>query len=392
MLSGAAIFVSVVAFLIVLFVMNGMNASIADRLLALEPHLVLGAKTDPAKTVTDTEWVRAALGPQVTRIMPYELQDVILRSFDGQFRGAQSKGITEEALRDFLNEVRRLSKRKTLEDESFEMQDGDIVIGIDLARSLNLFEGDTVLAMPPESLLLPSGEAPRMERLRVRRILSTQLSDLDAKLFLYVRGKAFRSFQGSPSRTVGVEMTLVNARAADAAKAALLKSIRKDLFAQGILKAETWSERNSALFFALRMEKLLIGLFLGLAALIAGSSILGVMTLLISQKRRDIALLRVMGLSQKRTVALFMRIGIVLAGGAVVAGAVVGTGVGLWIEAYPLNVLPDIYYDSEIPAQFDAKLLLFTLLAAAGLVGLGSWFPARTVSDIEPAQVLRQKN
>lgn len=389
-LSFGSIALSVFAFLVVLFVMNGMNASIKDRLIALEPHIVVNVEgaTRAEEAAAHPDVAALADDPDLHHSF-FESQDVILRTLEGQFRGAVARGLDENGLREFLQEIHRLRPSGFSEDPALALGDepgeGEVLIGIDLARALGLFEGDQLLVLSPESLLLPAGEAPRSERVRVKKVISSNLADLDAQLFVYIRGKALRSLASSPARRAGLEIRLPNGDRADAWK--------REFGEKPGLRVETWGERNSALFFALRMEKVMIGTFLALAGLVASGSILTVMALLLSQKRRDIALLRVLGLPASETVLLFTRIGMVLAGSAILLGAFGGVIAGLYIEANPLRVLPgEVYYDAEIPARFDFFLALLTVSIAGALGFFGAWIPSRSIVDIEPTRLLRQKN
>ncbi|MBX3039906.1 MAG: ABC transporter permease [Bdellovibrionaceae bacterium] len=387
MLSTAAIFVSVTAFLVVLFVMKGMNRSIEKRVLALEPHLVL--ELEPEASGEAREFVDQTLQREDLKTSRYESQDVILRSLDGQFQGAVARGLDTQGLREFWTEVQRLQRRQSgpvdvslLWNPSDELGDGEVLVGIDLARSLGLFEGDLVVAVAPEGLLAAAGEAPKTERLRVKKVVATQLADLDAGLFLYGRDKSLKTWKRSPSRREGVEVRLT-----DGTKAAAVKKSWGEFPG---LRVSTWGERNSDLFFALMLEKLVIGTFLALSGLVAGSSILTVMVLLLTQKRRDIALLRVLGLSGQKTILIFTRIGMILAGVGIGGGLVVGLLLGVYLEAYPLQVLPEhIYYDSSIPAEVDLLLTLFTLIGASVLTFLGAWIPSRQLANVAPTQILR---
>ncbi|MBX2986295.1 MAG: ABC transporter permease [Bdellovibrionaceae bacterium] len=396
-LSTSAIFLSVFAFLIVLFVMKGMNRSIEQRVIALEPHLVaeVSGATSAVAAERNPLWDVVREKQPQARIAFYESQDVILRSLDGQFQGVVAKGLDPDGLRDFLSEMSRLRREELrkkgrpvpdepLLDPSEEPGEGEVLVGTDLARSLNLIEGDPVTVIAPESLLLPVDEAPRTERLRVKRVVSTNLADLDAKLFLYARGHALRKLRDSPGRHSGAEIRIPDGMKANAVKKSLGDT-------PGVI-VQTWGERNSDLFFALLMEKIVIGTFLALAGLVAGSSILTVMVLLLMQKRRDIALLRVLGLSNRGSVQLFTRIGLLLGGSGILAGTVLGLIAGSWIETHPLQVLPDIYYDSEIPAQVDGVLVFFTLCVAFLLAFLGAWLPSRSLASLAPNDVLRGKN
>ena len=144
--------------------------------------------------------------------------------------------------------------------------------------------------------------------------------------------------------------------------------------------AQTWMNRNSELFFALKLEKLVIGVFLGLAGLLSASSIVGVLSLLLFQKRREIKLLRALGLSSKRTLDIFSKIGLMLTFSGVFSGAILGTGISLYIQGHPLNILSDSYYDPQVPALVDWSLVIVVILFATLVGWYGSWSPARKVA------------
>ena len=136
----------------------------------------------------------------------------------------------------------------------------------------------------------------------------------------------------------------------------------------------------------------MIGTFLGLAGLIASSSVLTVLALLMSQKKHDIAIIKTLGLSQRKTLMLFTKIGLWISGGAISLGTAIGLGISLYIEYNPVNILPNIYYDSSIPAYVEMSFVAAVLTVAAVLAFLGSYLPAKVTLSIQPAILLRQKN
>lgn len=390
-LSLVAITVSVSAFLIVLFVMNGMNESIQKRIMSLEPHLVIQKKGALKEfDIQNEEIFKKIKTLDRPQFATYENQDVILRTIDGQFRGAIARGITKDRFESLILQLTQLdhdNKNRVEDVISWGPEEipgpGEVVVGIDLARSLNLFEGDYITVVPPEGLLLPPGEAPPFEKVQVRKIISTNLADLDAQYIFYQSGQSLRKFSNTASRQSGVEVWLSSGRKAQSIKD---KIVDKDYI------IETWIERNSALFYALKLEKLMIGIFLGLAGLIASTSILTVLALLMSQKKRDIALLRTLGLSAHRTLKLFVSMGVLLSFSGVGAGLIIGTGLGFYIQENPINILPQIYYDSQIPARVDWLLILGVLIASFIISFLGSWWPAKESLKVDLAQSLRIKN
>ncbi|HWU43823.1 MAG TPA: ABC transporter permease, partial [Bdellovibrio sp.] len=295
-LSMGAICLSVTAFLVVLFVMNGMNASIKSRIVGLEPHLyvtVPGART--ATVLENHPAFQRLKEDEGNRAYVYETQDVIIRSQDGQFRGGIARGVTRPSLEYFIEQLQQLDAKKLSaaqrKEESpgyfWNPQDipdeGEVVLGVDLAQSLGVFEGDFITVVSPGGLLLPPGETPKFERVRIKRIVTTSLSDVDSQYLFYQRGKALTSLDNEGLKKIGIEAWLADEKN--------VSSMRESLLKFPDVQVETWEDRNGALLYALRLEKLTIGFFLGLAGMIAASSILTVLALLLSQKRRDIAIL-----------------------------------------------------------------------------------------------------
>ncbi len=394
-LSFFAITLSLSAFFIVLFVMNGMNRNIKSRIMALEPHLTTttektankSGSAQAAAQVTDNSNIEAMV-PSGTISIPYQRFDLIMRTLDGQFRGGEATGYNSRGISEWLQQLRTTYKpnqrRYFLEENNnFDLGENEIAIGVDLARSLAVLEGDEITLIPPETLLLSSLETPLFQKVTIKKILVTDLVDLDTKLILFNSDNSLKSFSQTLSRKTGTHMWFTSIDQAEEMKTKLA----------GIqITSETWQEKNSDLFFALKMEKTMIGVFLGLAGMIAASSILTVLALLMSQKKHDIAILKTLGLSERRTLFLFTKIGLWISGVAISLGTLIGLGVSLYIEYNPVNVLPNIYYDSSIPSSVNVMFAVVVFAVAMTLAFLGSYIPAKVTQLIQPAILLRQKN
>lgn len=388
-LSVVAIGLSATAFLVVLFVMNGMNASIHKRMLALEPHLYVTVNGVNKGNLLEVHPVFQRLKEnEENKSFVYETQDVILRTLDGQFHGAIARGVSAESLRFMIDHITELDQKKSHPGSDFWQPEqlpgkGEIIIGVDLARSLNVFEGDYLTVVPPEGLLLPPGETPKFEKVQISKVITTSLADLDAQYIFYQRGSTLATLDNAVSRKVGIEVWTPDGKG--------VNGLKKDVEKFSDVSAETWMDRNSVLFYALKLEKLVIGTFLGLAGMIAGTSILSVLALLMSQKKRDVAILKTLGLSNRATVRIFTQMGLMLAAFGLIPGVVIGTLLSYYIEKNPVNILPDIYYDSQIPALVDPSLVVGVLVVGLLVCWAGAWYPARTAADIEPAKALRLK-
>jgi lipoprotein-releasing system permease protein len=361
--------------------MNGMNRNIKARIMALEPHLTTTNNFAQDQDVTG--------GIKNANLIKYQKFDLILRSIDGQFRGGEATGYSTQGLNDWSKQLnlthlqnrRQFSAYENTED--LQLGENEIAIGVDLARSLGVLEGDELTLIPPETLLLSSLETPLFQKVIVKKILLTDLYDLDSKLILFNSDLSLKRFSNTLSRKTGFHVWFNSVDDAETAK---------QLLATKNITSETWQEKNSDLFFALKMEKLMIGTFLGLAGLIASSSILTVLALLMSQKKFDIAIIKTLGLSQKKTLWLFTKIGLWISGLAIFLGTVLGVGISLYIQYNPVNVLPNIYYDSSIPAYVNFSFLGVVMLLSSVLAFFGSYLPAKATLEIQPALLLRQKN
>lgn len=383
-LSFLAIVISLISFFVVLFVMNGMNLNIKKRIIALEPHLTTYQKLDEDQTVKQ-------IIPK-SEVIYFQSFDLILRTIDGQFRGGQATGYNDEGLKLWMNHLVKLQEKGNhkfqtsgfdVDFDSLVLAENEVAIGVDLARSLGLLEGDEITLIPPETLLLSSLETPLFQKVTVRRILTTDIYDLDSKLILFNVNNTLSSFSKTLSLKRGFHIWFNSVSDADA--------VKKDLIQKNI-HAETWQEKNSDLFFALLMEKSMIGVFLGLAGLIASSSILTVLALLLSQKKQDIAIIKTLGLSQKETLWLFTKMGLWISGSAILLGSCLGLGISYYLQFNPVHLLPNIYYDSSIPALVDLSFALIVIACAFVLAFLGSYLPALATLKIQPALLLRQKN
>jgi lipoprotein-releasing system permease protein len=265
-ISGVAI--GVFALVVVISVMSGFDDQIRSRLLSVEPHLVA---TLPSKT-SPYSGDRIGSHPELARLQSdkslqvdlFDNQDVIIRTVDGNFGGAVARGVESSTLKFILSESQKSVGSSALvaplAKETMELGRGEVMIGIDLARSLGIFEGDTLTLIAPEALLLPEGEAPPFERVTVKSLVTTNLADIDEKVMFYGRGKSLLTFSGSPSRVSGFEVRLPNADN--------FQPLKSSLEAKGF-SVESWIDRNSSLFYALKMEKFAMGVFLGLAGLVA---------------------------------------------------------------------------------------------------------------------------
>lgn len=383
-LSMVSIGVAVAAFILVLSVMSGLHHNINLRILALEPHLIaeFEKNVDEAQ-ILEHDVAKYLRDEKQVEVQLFDRQDVILRTVDGIFHGAVARGVTEQTMQSMLTKLAELPQQKNSSySPSFDIPEEDeIIMGSGLAKQMNVFEGDHVTVLPPESLLMAPGENPPFSKVLVKQIVATNVAELDSQMVLFQRGKALLNFAKAGSRRVGYDVWLKDPYTAG--------DLKKDLARFPEVKIETWRERNSAVFLALRLEKLMLGSFLGLSALITTFSIWSVLTLLVTQKQKEMGLLMAVGFSNISLRDLFQRVGMYLAGIGLGVGSLVGVLAAIYLEKYPLKVLPDIYYDSEIPARVDYFFILIVLALAIMIIYGAVRLAMNRLLALKPAEALR---
>ena len=359
--------------------------------LAIEPHLVVSVEGLKRASEYKKHPIYDFLKKQPdTKVFVMESQDVILRTIDGIVHAAIARGVDSASLDFILTETERVARKmsglegdqapdKTPEYHS-NLQPGEVLMGLDLANLLNVFEGDKLTIVPPEGLLLPPGEIPPFETLTVRGVVDSNYGDHDAKMIYYHRGKSFYRLRDTASREIGIEVRVKNPEEID--------QLVSDLESKGA-KVSTWRERNSSLLFALWMERFIVGLLLGMSALIAGFSIITVIVLLMTQKKRDMGVFMALGLSLQKTRSMFMQLGLILSSLGIGLGLVLGLVICYLVDTYSKGVLPDIYYDSSIPAQVEGTQITIIIGLAVLFCLNAVWLSTRKYRFLTPSEALR---
>jgi lipoprotein-releasing system permease protein len=376
--------------------MSGMNETIETRLLSLTPHLILTQSQDEKGGLASPLRLSKhdLFGTEIEHEGFFEKQDLIVRTLEGQFRGVQGYGIDKETFEMIFAHLRQLERRHRSKDSRIQTEvvmdvpgEDEVILGADLARNLGVLDGEEITLMTPESFVSGGDQNFKARKVRVKRVLGTQVEELDTQVVFYTKDVTLAQFRSSASLQKGVEIWLNDFR-----KAPRIKKQLAEFFGNSdrtSLRIETWKEKNSALFLALLLEKTMIGLFLGMAGILSGFSVVTVMILLISQKRKDIALLKTLGLSQTKTVRLFVKIGTLMGLVGIVPGLLLSLVASLYIQFNPVQILPDIYYDSTIPARVSFGFFGLIFVVSVLLCALASAVPARRTLRVEPAEVLR---
>ena len=381
LISTLGVGVGVMALIIALALMTGLQQELRDRIVGSTAHIyafrIGGTFEDPA-----AELQRLESQPGVLGAAPVVMGKGILRSADGsQF--ITLKGI-DPALEPRVTEVSRSMRAGTLgalAERSEEHPDG-IVVGEDLAAGLHVSVGDNVELITPEGTLTPGGMMPRTRTFRVVGVYRLGLFEFDSAYgFVHI------DVAQQLLRRIGPDY--IELRAADMFEAPSLANRIEDALGPSY-QLQDWSEMNSSLFSALWLEKMAISITIGLIVMVAALNIIASLILLVMEKSRDIAILKTMGCSKQRIRTIFMLQGLVIGVIGTAIGAVLGLGVCFIADRYKLIQIPlDVYQISYVPFTVELSDFLAVVAASILICFVATIYPSRQAAKLDPAQALR---
>lgn len=385
MVSLIGMALGIASLITVLSVMNGFAGELRDRILALVPHLEVEAGEGALENWRELGDALLARD-RVVGVAPYIDSKVLLTSYR-DVRGSQLTAVdpAAEASVSRVSDFMLAGSFDALSTVRFGM-----VLGHLQARALGVNIGDEVQVTIPRLTVTPLGTFPRSKRFTVVGIfeIGAQLDSHQAYIGLESGQRLF----GLGKAVGGLRVELDDLFAAPS----MATAIAADL-APGY-RIRDWSSSQGNLFAAIRMEKIMMTVLLLSVVAVAAFNIISTLTMAVTEKRSDIAVLRTMGARASSIMAIFMAHGLLLASIGIAVGAAVGIILALNISDVTLLLErmigtklfnPEIYFISDLPSRLLWSDVFVVSLLAMLLSLLAALFPAWRAARIAPAEVLR---
>jgi lipoprotein-releasing system permease protein len=367
----------VAALIIALAIETGFREDLQRKLLGAQAHISLlprvpGGISDYTQLTKDIEKI-----PGVVAAAPAVYETVLISSTK-QSQGVELKGIIPEL------ESRVSTFSQTIVQGSLkEFNDDAIVVGRDLANQLGITVGDDVQVLSPQTTVSPFGAMPTGLAFRVIAIFSSGLYDLDSK-WAYVPLERAQRLARSGDVAGTIEVKVANIYDATAIGQRIVNELGHGLDFQD------WISLNKSIFQALRLEKVVMFITIGLIVIVAALNIVAMLIMMVLEKTRDIAILLSMGATQDQIRRIFILQGVMI--------GVVGTGIGVFLghflsfiaDKYKLiRLAPEVYTIAYVP--FRAELLdTITVAAVAVFISfLATLYPSAAASRLHPVEALR---
>jgi lipoprotein-releasing system permease protein len=380
--SVLGVLVGVMALMIALGLLTGLQTEIRTKILGATAHISIFKSRSDGFDDHQAVVARVRALPDVLGAAPAVYSKGLLSSATGAMP-VTIKGIVpaeERTVTELASQVEG-AELEALDGGTTDMP--PVLLGRDLANHLAVGPGDVVTVTSPQGRLSPVGLLPRVARLRVAGLVRTGLYEFDSGWAYLPMGAAQRLF-GTEGRA-----TLVEVRVQD--MYGVRDSGRRILDALGDGYVVTdWIETNESLFSALWLEKVAIGITIGLIVMVAALNIVATLVLMVMEKHKDIAILVSMGASRGAVTRIFMLQGTLIGAVGTTVGGLLGWLACRLLDHYKVIQVPvDVYQVSYVPFTLLGQDAFAVIAGSIVTCFLATLYPARRASRLDPAEALR---
>jgi lipoprotein-releasing system permease protein len=367
----------VAALVITLSVMSGFQKDIRDKILGIQSHVVMN-RID-GSTFTDYKKIQEEIkgNKNIKASSPFIYKHGMIRALGSSL----SSGLIIKAV-NFKDEdaMVNLSKHIQISDMDFDgIGEGQIVLGSEIAKSIGATAGDEVILMFPSNF----ASMPKMYKFKIMALFHSAMYDFDSSLGFIDVSYAQKIF------SMEGEVSGINIQTYNFDKAVNIAAQLQREFGYPY-RIKAWIELNKNLFSALKLEKIMMFLILGLIILVAAFNIISNLLLLSVQKSKEIGIMSAIGFSKLSIAKIFFYEGIVVGFFGTFLGLVFGLGISLILKYFEIFKLPHgVYYVDRLPVAI-IPLDIFSVAACAFIITVfAGIYPAYQVSKLEPLEAIR---
>ena len=379
--SFLGIMLGVAILIIVMSVMNGFKTDLTNKILGLNPHIVVqsnGFEIDESYILKLREKFK-----DISVSKTYLGEGIII--VNEQAKGVIFKGVNnnEKKIREFL-------KKNIINGDINKFKKNNIFIGSELAFNLNLNEGDNINLMSSSFVATPLGNLPKQENFNIAGIFNSGFVEFDQNI-IFLTTEDVLSIFDKDINDQNLEIYLKNPLEANLYKNEIQK-INQNYFIY------TWSDLNKSFFSALKVERNVMFIILTLIIIVAAFNIISGLTILIKNKTKEIAILKTLGLNNTSIKKSFFLTGFTIGFFATISGIILGIIFSYNIEkvriflssVFNLEIFPsDIYFLEKLPSEINLNSIFIIFILSLLVSAIASYVPARHISKMKTFRALK---
>lgn len=384
------IILGVAALITVISVMSGMQGELRGKILESTPHLYVLEYSTSLQLVDYQQVIDSIMSMDgVTGAAPFAMSNVNLVLDGGRYsQPAYLFGVDIDTTGVAATDMERQIIEGALDLGSPESGLSPLLMGSVLADRMGVFPGDTMVLMSMENLKqdMFGGFQPTLRQFEITGTFTTGMYEYDLSN-VYTTLAAAQDLIGMDARDAsGIGVRTVDAERATEIGAAMGERLGYPY------TVESWIVRNRALFSALQLEKIALGVIVFLIVLVAAFNIVSTLVMVVSDRTKEIGILRTMGMTQKGIMWVFVIQGVWIGVIGTTIGATLGVTVSWALDRFELIKIPgDVYFVDHLPATLDPFDISLIVLCSIVVSFLATIYPARQASRLEPVDAIRHE-
>ena len=379
--SFIGIMLGVAILIIVMSVMNGFKTDLTNKILGLNPHIVV----EPNNFIINNDYV--------TKIKENFKEVSISKTYSGEgiiIINDKAKGIIFKGVNIQEKKIKEFFENNIVSGDINKFKKNNIFIGTELAFNLDLKEGDNINLMSSAFVATPLGSLPKQEAFKIAGIFNTGFVEFDQNIIFLNIEDALSIFD-KDTKDQNLEIYLKNPLEANMYKKKIEK-INQNYFIY------TWADLNKSFFSALKVERNVMFVILTLIIIVAAFNIISGLTILIKNKTKEIAILKTLGLNNTSIKRSFFLTGFTIGFFASISGIILGIFFSLNIEkirlflstVFNLEIFPsDIYFLEKLPSEINLFSIFIIFILSLIVSAIASYIPARHISKMKTFRALK---
>ena len=380
----------VAALTTVLAVTTGFQKQFRDKVLGVNAHVIVLKSQTTFAEYRDVMKTAREIDDDVLAVQPFIFAEMLVTRGKGELSGVAIKGIDPKLFRGVL-------------DLEKHMVDGDvdslaqppapgvlppIIMGRELAIKLKAKVGDEVTVVVPLSnidfdTMRAKSSAPRTRKFRVTGIFYSGFDEYDRRL-MYTSLVDTQELVGRGDQVMGVEMKVRDVDEAEDIAERLEEALGGPPY-----QVQDWYELNQNLFTALELQKIALVIILTLIIIVAAVNMVSALTMMVTDKTREIAILKSMGSTDAEVRRIFQVVGVVIGGAGTVIGVVIGLALCFVMGSYGYHLDPKVYLIDRLPIEVAWLEVLLVAGITMAISIVSTIVPAQAAASLRPVDGLR---
>jgi lipoprotein-releasing system permease protein len=373
----------VAALVIAIAINAGFRTDLQSKLLGAQPHITIQSKDGAyiADFINLAKKIETMDGVVVAAPSVYETV-MMVGTKSGRHQGVFLKGILPES------ETRMSALAQNIvKGDIAKFNEDSIIVGRELADSLGIEVGDDVDVISADTISTPTGSKQRSSRFTLAAIFSSGLYDLDNSWAYVPLSRAQWLMAIGTDVVPSIDGKV---RDEDLDRAPEIAQSVVDKLGKEHFDSTNWKELNRSIFNALKLERIVMFLTIGLIVLVAALNIVAMLTMMVLEKTRDIAILLSMGATAQQIRRIFVWQGVIIGVVGTSFGLILGHLISFFADKYHLvRLAPDVYTIAYVP--FRANLLDSVIIAVSAILisFLATLYPSAAAAKLQPVEALR---